>query len=74
MRKGDNKLQESINKIIVPAFSTTILEANEDKKLKMNKVILPCKSETILGTLFYYLSFFNIPLIIIILFNALDLY
>ena len=41
MRKGDEKLKEAINTIIVPAFSTTVLEADDDKKQKMNKVILP---------------------------------
>ena len=39
MRKSDDKLKESLNKIIVPAFSTAFNEADDDKKQKMNKVI-----------------------------------
>lgn len=42
MRKGSEHLREAINQIIVPAFCTTVIEADEDRKQKMNKVILHC--------------------------------
>lgn len=38
MRKNDEQLKSSIMSIIIPAFSAVINEANEERKLKMNKV------------------------------------
>lgn len=39
MRKGDEQLKNAIAGIIVPVFSSTIMDADEEKKQKMNKVI-----------------------------------
>ncbi|UXI18338.1 COP9 signalosome complex subunit 12 [Sarcoptes scabiei] len=39
MRKNDEQLKSSIMSIIIPAFSAVINEANEERKLKMNKLL-----------------------------------
>ena len=39
MRKNDDDLRNAIDSIIVPTFSSTFIEAEPDKKQKMNKVI-----------------------------------
>ena len=39
MRKNDDKLKMAIINIIVPAFTTVLMEANDERKQKMNKVI-----------------------------------
>lgn len=40
MRKNDDKLKMAIINIIVPAFTTVLMEANDERKQKMNKVIV----------------------------------
>lgn len=46
MRKNDEKLKTAIIKIIVPAFSTVIMESTEEKKQKMTKVINQKQNKT----------------------------
>nr|XP_027205767.1 calcium homeostasis endoplasmic reticulum protein-like isoform X2 [Dermatophagoides pteronyssinus] len=39
MRKNDDKLKMAIINIIVPAFTTVLMEANDERKQKMNKLL-----------------------------------